>query len=324
MGAAALLTSACGPVRVGQPATYSPPPEGIDDLYRADLLKALAPVAAQAERLRGAAGPVGALGTQLHSACTAQHAALLTGAEAQRSADASASASPSATASAGAPDVPALVRSVQALLTLGTAACVQCSGSFARVVAAICAHQVWAATRAAHLAGGSVAAPTVPAAASIRPTRTVPASDPPSVAAQVDYQNELTHTQGDEWYLGYVLEVLAARATDAAARKRLLSAAISHRARAEELARWAQAASITSAVRQPVYPLPHGGADASELAGLPSHIARSLLPDWVAMVGAVPFEHRAYCVSVALTEAQGLSTAVTSLPALPSLDVGTH
>lgn len=47
-----LAAAGCGPVQLGQPPTYTPPPPGIDDLYRTDLLMLIDRANAAVEQLR--------------------------------------------------------------------------------------------------------------------------------------------------------------------------------------------------------------------------------------------------------------------------------
>src|SRR5699024_1119334 len=86
-GALAVLPLAsCGPIALGRPEQYTPPPPGIDDLYRVDLLAVLDRAAAGTQALVALAGPdedpalSGAL-SELAGALPVQRTALLTGAE---------------------------------------------------------------------------------------------------------------------------------------------------------------------------------------------------------------------------------------------------
>ncbi len=320
LGASAVLAVAgCGTVRVGQPAAYTPPPLGIDDLYRADLLdlldRLLSATAGGADPREEIAGRI----RELHAALVEHRDALLTGAETQKEQDAS-SASDDGGAQAQPVDAAALVDLLGQMIALGADACVQCSGSLARVVAAIVSHLQWAAGVLVLAAGeAALTAPAPPAEAALVPSREVPTSDPPSVAATVDYEAALQEAQGDEWYAGYALEVMAARATDDATRAPLLDASGAHRDRARRLARIAQEDQLTGVPQEAVYPLPGGGLDEETLAELSAGIGQGLLEDWVAMVGAVPFAHRAFAVASALAEAHGLVGVVSAVPVLPSL-----
>lgn len=314
--------AACGQVRLGSPPRYTRPAEGIDDIYRTELLRQLGAL----ETLTAAAPGAAASGTdlsgpirELHTAVAQHREALLTGAQAD--AEASGSATSSATAAApAAADPGAILAAIGPLLRLGAEACVQCSGSLARVVAAIGAHLAWAASRLVSAAADpALAMPAVPTEGDIRPTRTVPRSDPPSVAARVDYQAALQEAQKDEWFFGYVQEVRAARATDPAVRAPLQAAADDHRGRAKRLTEMATADKIAPVAQEPVYPLPAGGLDEAALVALTPQDGPGLVADWVALTGAAPFAGRAFAVATALAQAVALGPVGASVPALPSL-----
>src|SRR5699024_925000 len=81
----------CGPIRLGGPEQYTPPPPGIDDLYRSDLLTLLARAEAGRARLAQDADAPGAASSALTAALSdlgatlpVQRAALLTGAQYER------------------------------------------------------------------------------------------------------------------------------------------------------------------------------------------------------------------------------------------------
>lgn len=327
------LLAACGPVRWGGPASYTPPPVGIDDVYRPELLAALDELRTTVPHVVSTVPEVGIQVTDLGGALGEQRDALLTGAEASASAtpssssggsDGSSSSSTGSSASDGGSSEPVplwhLVQLLEASATLCADACVQCSGSLARVVGAIGSHHLWTAGRLAALAQDpTVPAPTAPAAEAIAPTRPVPTSDPPSVAATVDYQTELQETQADEWYSGYVFEVLAARTTDATERTRMLDASTVHRDRARSLAAIAAEDQIASVLQEPVYGLP-GGEAPTTLDGLPPELSATLLADWVALAGASPFARRATMIATAYAEAVTLSGVASALVPLPGLE----
>lgn len=333
---AALPLSACGPVRIGQPASYTPPPPGIDDLYRQDLLALLD----QALALGALAAPDSVLAAddlllRIRDALSAQRDALLTGAEAEEIE--SAAPSPSS-ATAGAPiggaaspapaDLPAgagaqelsdlLIR----IRDLAAQAARQVSGSLARPVLAIAAHETWAAGRLASLGVAAAPAPA-PEAGQIVPVRDVPASDPPSIGASVDYDQALEAAQEDEWYAGYMHEVLAASASGAQ-RQALLEEAAGNRERAQQLGQFALADGAPEVRRAAVYPVPGGELSAQTLAALPVQLATALLQDHAALAGAAPFERRPLPIAAALSQAERLAPLVTALPPLPSLETGTE
>src|SRR5699024_6685230 len=79
--------------------------------------------------------------------------------------------------------------------------------------------------------GGAAPSPT---AEELVPAREVPAADPPSIGAESDYHSTIERAQLEEWYAGYLREVLAAR-SEGATRQQHLDLTALHRRRAEEL-----------------------------------------------------------------------------------------
>lgn len=345
------LLSACGPVQLGQPATYTPPPPGIDDLYRTDLIAQLdlliagaaAVVAGTAPEADDADGSDGADGAdaggdllevalaELEAALPVQRTALLTGAEVEDEEEASAGdeggdSGAQDSAASAAPDpaeLPAdpdgLVTALIALRDLCTDAARQVSGSLARPVAAIGAHAQFAAERII-LATGSSLGTTIPDPEDIVPSREVPAQDPPSIGAASDYELTLVGAQEQEWYAGYVHEVLAARSADD---ERAAHSALSevHRARAEELAEIAEEDGVEVVERQAVYALPGGELDDATAAALPTQVADAVLVAHLSLVGAAPFARRPIAIAASLSQAATLSGLRRTLDAVPSLTV---
>lgn len=331
MGLAALLAG-CGGLRLGSPVEHTPPPEGIDDLYRADLLARLedllATTGGDTGDLARSRPEVAGHVRELHAALVEHRRAMLTGAEAEAASEsagtassASGSTSPADPSAGSAPDLVGLLAALGETVALGADACVQCSGSFARVTGAIAAHLCWAAHRVAAGAPDlALTATPPPPEQGIQPQREVPASDPPSVAAASDHEAALRRAQEDEWYAAYVQEVRAARSTDAAVREALVTEVAAHRARADRLASTAVEDGVSPLPQEPVYPLPEGGLVDEALDSLPVRIAEALVVDWVALTGAAPFARRAFAISTALTESADLARTGGALPALPSLD----
>lgn len=343
--AGALTVAGCGPVRVGGPAEYTPPPPGIDDLYRLDLLTLLDRAVASVDLLRQESGPSDdgaedepadpqatapqATAPQVAEALDAlaaslpvQRRSLMTGAQLEREQEQSEDPDPHldpTTAPSGVPtDATGLVSLLVELRELCVDASRQVSGSLARPVCATGAHVTWAAARLRNASGqGEVPAPR-PAAA-IEPTRAVPKQDPPSIGAESDYHTYIESAQEQEWYAAYVHEVLAA-ATEDAVREGHLTAVETHRARAESLLAIAEEDGAPQVTRQAVYPLPGGTLTDSSIAQLPMMLADGLLTVHVALVGAAPFERRAVAIEAAMTEATVLSLLVAELDPLPSLE----
>src|SRR5699024_2034879 len=163
-----------------------------------------------------------------------QRTALLTGAQRERELEAAEDPDPELASPPPPSDAPrelvALLAVLVELRDVGTMAARQISGSLARPVAAMAAHAHWSALRLQAAAGEG----EVPAAASIEeivPTREVPETDPPSIGAESDHHLAVETAQQQEWYAGYVHEVLAARTEDEAERSAHLESSTRHRTR---------------------------------------------------------------------------------------------
>lgn len=325
----ALPLASCGRVALGGPEEYTPPPPGIDDLYRIDLLTLLDRVMAGTDHLVQALDPdagepaLPAALTALSAALPIQRTALLTGAQLERALEAEEHPVPGQTAPpppADAPtDIAGLLEALEELRDLAAAAARQVSGSLARPVIAIGAHTAWIGMRLRTAAGTTGATPA-PTADELAPSREVPATDPPSIGARADYHTMIEQTQQEEWFAGYLHEVLAARVEDEARQQHLDQAEL-HRTRAEQLGLIAEEDHAPVVARQAVYAIPGGTLDA-ELAGdLPTLLSQGLLVNHIALVGAAPFERRPLSLAAALTEAERLAALVDRLEPLPSLEV---
>ena len=328
-----LPLAGCGRVSLGGPEEYTPPPPGIDDLYRIDLLTLLHRVTAGTDHVVQALDPAAgepalpAALTALSTALPIQRTALLTGAQLERELEAEEDPAPGRTTPpppADAPtDIAGLLGALEELRDLAAAAARQVSGSLARPVIAIGAHTAWIGVRLRTAAGttGATPAPTpAPTADELAPSREVPATDPPSIGAQADYHTMIEQTQQEEWFAGYLHEVLAARVEDEARQQHLDQAEL-HRTRAEQLGLIAEEDHAPVVARQAVYAIPGGTLDA-ELAGeLPTLLSQGLLVNHIALVGAAPFERRPLSLAAALTEAERLAALVDRLEPLPSLEV---
>lgn len=326
-GAAVLVPLAgCGRIALGGPEEYTPPPPGIDDLYRRDLLALLERALAGTERVAeaDAGDPVlsSAL-TALSSALPVQRTALLTGAESEKEREAEEDPSPGQTSPPPPEDVPTdlpgLVAVLVQLRDLGASAARQVSGSLARPVVAIAAHTAWAVQRLRSGVGGAGPAPS-PTAQELVPAREVPATDPPSIGAESDYHSTIERAQLEEWYAGFLHEVLAARSEETARQQHLDLTAL-HRQRAEELGEIAEEDGAPVVARQAVYEVPGGTLDEQTAAQLPTLLAQGLLIDHIALVGAAPFERRPLPIAAALQEAERLAALVDRMAPLPSLEV---
>lgn len=331
----------CGRIALGGPEAYTPPPPGIDDLFRADLLAVLNRAIAGADTLAEAAGePSGPADdaadpggpptdpvlsdvlAMLLSALPDQHAALLTGAEAEHAAEARSdpAGTPSPLPSDAPTDAAGLVAVLAELRDLAADAARQISGSLARPVAAIAAQTAWSVRRL-HAAAAAGEVPALRPAAELVPSREVPATDPPSVGAEVDYHSTIERAQQEEWYAGYLHEVLAARTADDGERETDLALSDRHRARAEELASIAEEDGAPVVPRQAVYALPGGTLDDRMAAELPRMLAEGLLVDHVALAGAAPFDRRPLSIVAAMEEAEVLATRTDSMEPLPGLEI---
>lgn len=324
----ALLTG-CGPVQLGGPEQYSPPPPGIDDLYRTDLITLLERAIAGSEALAqaSAGGPsrtpaLSEVLSTLSDALPLQRAALLTGAQRERELDAAEDPDPNLPSPPPPPDAPQDLGSLVAVLVelrdVGAMAARQVSGALARPVAALAAHAQWAALRL-HTAGGQGEVPPTPSAEEIVPSRQVPETDPPSIGAPADHHLAVETAQEQEWYAGYVHEVLAARTEDEAARTGHLDSSERHRTRAQDLGEAAEEDDAPVVPRQAVYALPGGTLDDNAAEQLPTQLAHGLLVTQVTVVGAAPFERRALSIAAALEEATVLAGLGAPLEPLPSL-----
>lgn len=328
----------CGRIAVGGPEAYTPPPPGIDDLFRADLLRvldhAIAGAKALADPTDGAIDPAGSpadtsTGTALHgvlamlvAALPEQRAALLTGAEAEQAATARSdpAGTPAPPPSEAPTDAAELVAVLVELRVLAADAARQVSGSLARPITAIAAHSAWSARRL-HVAAAAGDVPRLRPAEEIVPTREVPATDPPSVGAEVDYHSTIERAQQEEWYSGYLYEVLAARATDDGERDTDLALSDRHRARAESLAAIAEKDGAPVVPRQAVYALPGGTLDDRMSAELPRMLAEGLLVDHVALAGAAPFDRRPLSIIAAMQEGELLAALTDTMQPLPGLEI---
>ncbi|MFC7458722.1 DUF4439 domain-containing protein [Brachybacterium sp. GCM10030267] len=332
-GAAALALAVpaglagCGPIRIGGPATYTPPPPGIDDLYRTDLIAVLDRAIAGTDALVGGAAPSDpalsdALG-ELTAALPAQRTGLLTGAQYEREQEAASDPAPGQTSAPPPADAPTdaagLVDTLVELRSLATSASRQISGSLARPVAAIAAHTEWSVRRL-HLAADAGEVPALPAAEEIVPGREVPETDPPSIGAETDYHSSIERAQQEEWYAGYVHEVLAAR-SEGEDRQWHLTLAERHRTRAGDLGAIAEEDGCPVVGRQAVYALPGGTLDDRTAGQLPALLARGLLVDHVSLVGAAPFARRPLSILAAMEEADVLVGRTESLEPLPGVRV---
>lgn len=324
----ALPLAGCGPIALGGPEEYTPPPPGIDDLYRLDLLAVLDRALAGTEAVDtgddSSTDPaLSSAVDELRTALPVQRTALLTGAQYEKEREAPEDPMPGQSAPPAPPeapqDLPGLVATVVELRDLAAAATRQVSGSLARPTLAIAAHSAWVALRLRGGAG-SEGVPDTPSAEEIVPRREVPATDPPSIGAESDYHATLERAQLEEWYAGYLHEVLAARSEDEARQQHLALTEL-HRGRATALGAIAEQDGAPLVQRQAVYAVPGGTLDAQLAEQLPRLLAHGLLLDHLALAGAAPFERRSLPIAAALQEAARLAALADRLEPLPGLEV---
>lgn len=312
-GTAGLLTG-CGPVRLGQPARQPPPPPGIDELYRRDLITTLH------RAIDACAGiPTDQLGDpELTEVLAQQRAAMDTGAEAEEASSAGTSDGADAPEPADAGDTAALMDALADLAVLGTQAARQTSSRLASPVSAIAARAGWAAGRLASVVGVPLAV-QVPREQDITPAREVPVSDPPSTAATADLATLLGPVQKNELYAAYVREVLASRASEGSEQDRLMGLVDQHRDRAERLAEIADGVQgAEQVVQEPVAPLPSNIDDAVLTEQM---LDLTLLEQHVQLVGAMAAEQRPLPIHATLLIGGQLVRTAAQLPPLPGLEM---
>ncbi|MDN5821242.1 MAG: DUF4439 domain-containing protein, partial [Brachybacterium sp.] len=268
-GVAMLLPLAgCGRIVLGRPEEYTPPPPGIDDLYRDELLELLERAIVGTARVAAEGDAEGdpllsSTLTALSAALPVQRTALLTGAERekerQQEKDPAAGQTSPPPPEEAPTDLSDLVAALVQLRDLAASAARQVSGSLARPVVAIAAHTAWAAQRLRGGAGSGGVAPS-PTTEELVPAREVPTTDPPSIGAESDYHSTIEQAQLEEWYAGFLHEVLAARSEDES-RQQHLDLTELHRDRAEELGEIAEEDGAPVVTRQAVYAMPGGTLD---------------------------------------------------------------
>lgn len=328
-------------IEVGSPASYTPPPPGIDELYRTDalarttaLLASLsAPGGAAAFTVDGASDVSAALADlprQWAEDLGAHERALQTGAEAEASAAASdggastGSRSPageSASAEGEAIEPASLARALADLRDLYAFGAIQVSGTLARLFASAGSWCTWALSRLTRLAsalGIDVQAPEAPALGALIPTRDVPANDPPVATAASELTALLPRAQTAEWEAAYALEVVASR-DDSETRSRLVGWVGVHRERAEAYGEVASAVGLEPVRREAGYPLP-SPLDAARLTALTREVSFTSLTNAIALTYGAPFTHRAPFVAAWLTEAGNYAEIAAGFESLPGLE----
>lgn len=328
--AAPLLASCTGPTRIaiGQRETYTPPPPGIDEIYRTELLTSVTDLAGILETAR----PHEDFPSFLTSAIATHQRALRTGAEQEKIASAEAnrtekggSAHESAAAGTQAPVERAMLdaaRGLAALRDLYAHATIQVSGDFADLCAAGSAWTEWAALRltrvakAAAVAGVSAPKPFT----DMEPSREVPAIDPPEAAETHLIETPLERAQTDENFAAYALEVAATR-VKADQREAYLKAANVHASRAETFGEVAEHLGLPLVAREAGYALPRP-LDAEGAANLRLKVTSRTLTNAVELAGLAPLSERAPFLTAALESAKALEALRETLPPFPGIDEG--
>lgn len=324
--------SQVGRLTVGQPAAYTPPPPGIDDLFRADVIsltaRALGMCVQASTRVQALDDAPGAnLKTFIAEAQVAlrDHGkALRTGAEEEK---ADGSFAPEAPASAPPSLSAALTALVEVLSTLRDThayGALQVSAPLARVMASAGAWSAYALARISALARAANTPQTTPAAPTedqLVPQRKVPATDPPTEASREEFRSELASAAANEFYASYAFEVIAAH-REGTARENASAAALVHGERGELYTRIGEDIGAAPVERKAGYPLPFSDPTAAQLADLQRTLVLTSLTDACALSAAAPFDQRARFVDVWLAtgkEYGSIVAATASLPVLPGL-----
>lgn len=335
--ASALALTGCGSSRltVGQPTPYTPPPPGLDELVRTELVaavaKALALVSAfDAASISGEPAAQAAL-TQhaeaMRKALNAHGLALRTTAENDR---ADGTFAPPAAATTAARDtarshpdkLPGQIGTALADLRDAHArGALQVSDTLARVLASAGTWTTWALTRFTTLAGQLGVTNTTasaPTGGALSPTRKVPANDPPTAAGTDQIRSLLPAAQENEYFAAYVFEVIAAHRTGPA-QKDALTESDGHASRAEKYGDVGAGLKLDPVARAAGYPLPFTTPSESALAGLEAQVTLASLTDAIALTGAAPFAKRAVFVETWLGEAPRYANLAATFEALPAL-----
>lgn len=322
--------SACrvGPVAIGQPEAYSPPPPGIDEQYRRDAVTMLTRTHHLAQDLLKAPSPAPELApdTPLHafvlqcSLAAAEHGeAMRTGAENEQTAQSASPAASTAAATDGSASVTDLITALTEQRALLINATVQVSGSLARLTASIGAWSCWALSRA-HRISPSLELPAPPTTADVTPTRPVPTADPAYIDPQDAVPDQLTAAQEHEWFAAYALEVLAARSPQNQ-RSALTSRIRQHRRRAADYGTAAAAIGSEQVAQKPVYDLPGSGRADEQLAALSTRISEQSLTNAIRLSSLITFEQRAPFIAGWASEGGVFGTLTTALTPEPGLAV---
>lgn len=332
LAAAPLLLTGCGTgLRVGQPAPYSPPPPGIDELVRRDATVATARALGFAQALDAAAAVPGnpavaknltLLVEQSRRCLVEQGRALRTTAENQKHGDAFDAATPSPSPAHPREAFAGFGASLAQLRDLYALASLQTSAPFARLCAAAGSWAAWATRRHQMIASAlSVHAPNAPLPSddALVPAREVPASDPPKAAPADEAKKLLPGAQENCYFAAYALEVIAAHSSGAA-RATAVAKSKAYAAKGATLGAVAQSLSLEPVARAAGYPLSFRPENPGERSRAEAHFARAARADGIALTAALGFNHRAAAVSHWLWASHSCADYEASLEALPALN----
>ncbi len=325
-----LLAGCSGPTRIalGGRETYTPPPPGIDEIYRTELLKAVTDLAASTAH----AEPKGDFPALLTAPLEVHQKALRTGAEQEKTASAEVESSARSTASAMSgsrgvkvPAARAMVeasRNLASLRDLYAHAAIQVSGDFADLCASGAA---WAELAAARLARRARAAGINDVRApkgfsDAKPAREVPDIDPPEPADANLIKAPLQSAQTDENFAAYALEVAATRVAKNH-RDGYVKAANLHAERAEAFGEVAARLGFDPVAREAGYALPHPFS-AEDAATMRVDVTARSLANAVELTGLAPFSERAPFLFAALESAKALEPLEEHIAPFPGIDAG--
>jgi len=154
----------------------------------------------------------------------------------------------------------------------------------------------------------------------MKPSREVPAIDPPEAAEADLIKTPLERAQTDENFAAYALEVAATR-VKADQREAYLKAANVHASRAETFGEVAERLGLPLVAREAGYALPRP-LDAEGAANLRLKVTSRTLANAVELAGLAPLSERAPFLTAALESAKALEALRETLPPFPGIDEG--
>lgn len=324
--------SQAGQLAVGQPSAYTPPPPGIDDLFRADAISltaralgACVQVEAHVTSVKDEPGAqMQSFVSQARKALSAQGHALRTGAEDEKAGGTFAPQPPASPADSAGAGLTFLAEALTSLRETHAFATLQVSAPLAQVTAAAGAWCAWALARVSIVAQEAkitLTIPPAPTAKQLVPQREVPATDPPTEASLEEFRSGLASAAENEFYASYAYEVIAAHRVGAA-REKASAAALTHSKRGELYASTGEEIGAAPVERKAGYPLPFSDPTASQLADLQRTLVLTSLTDACQLSATAPFEQRAPFIRAWLdagAEYGRIASSKAPLPVLPGL-----